>query len=206
VKLIFNLFVLCIILTGCANDPIIDAALKDQSALVARDNSEDAVSKSLVVDDITCLEHRLDLSGNACNVLAWQSYMATLLFMNEQERQQALLASSDADIDHLKKMLLLTHTGELALVRKNNLTQLEQSVPNYPFPLDQLLLTYVTLNQSLLSQVNQLDEAVANLLTTQTELAAVKADLEKAQKKIDAITNIEQQLNSEDTVTHDSNN
>jgi hypothetical protein len=204
VKLIFSLLFICVALTGCISHPQIESKLIDESTLWNEEVSNETKVEPLMVDNTDCLAYPLDLTGNACNVLAWQSYMATLLFLSELERQQQLSFLTNDEIDTLKKALLLTHTNEVLAVRKDNINKLEQMVSNYPFPLDQLLLTHLVFHKNILDQSEQLSLTIQSLNNVKTELTETKVELQKAQKKIDAITNIEQQLNSEGNLSDDT--
>lgn len=197
---------MCIALVGCANTPVIETPLLEQTTLEGEEIPVDINTETVHVDDLDCIEHRLDLSADTCNVLAWQSYIASLLFMTESERQHHLSVITDGDVGQLQQMLLLTHTNEVLEVRKFNSAKLDYLVSSYPYPLDQLVLTYVTLNQSTINLSEQLATTEKKQSDIEAELQSVKSELKQAQKKIDAITNIEQQLNSEGALTDDTNN
>ena len=205
-KPFFYFLFMCIALTSCANTPVIETPPLEQTTLEGGEIPVDFNTETFHVDNLDCIEHNLDLSSETCNVLAWQSYIASLLFMTESERQHHLSVITDDEVGQLQQMLLLTHTNEVLEVRKFNSAKLDLLVSSYPYPLDQLILTYVTLNQSLINLSEQLTTTEQNQSDIEAELQSVKSALKQAQKKIDAITNIEQQLNSEGPLIDDTNN
>jgi hypothetical protein len=150
-----------------------------------------------------CALSGLKLTNDPCNALNWQSFVEAVIAMSAIERNEVRESLGDSDVDHLKNLILDVHLATELSERLSSVNALEQSIGNYSETLQPLLTALVFYSRKL-------GESEANLQRTKTELdqkskslTNTQEALRLAQEKIDAITNIEQQLNSEGALTND---
>ncbi len=199
-KNIFVLVLVSVAFSACANLPGTHSTARTAEPTPA-DRTETSTAKT--VKD-RCANAQPTLKADKCLLPAWQHYLIHSLQLDETQRQQQLGQLQHSNTDTLKRLLLLTHPDEPLPVRIEHNRLLEQAINQYDPALQSFLTLVVAYNQTLMTQDTRADASLATLNALLAELNVTKQALDEAQQKIDAITNIEQQLNAEESLSHDN--
>jgi len=119
------------------------------------------------------------------------------MMLDAAQRKAALLNLGSDDVDQLKRVFLLSHPEEDLLIKEESNRQLFNTARVTPSSLSNFITLIATYNERTLQQERneKLTERKIKILSAEKRVLADKLAL--SQKKIQAITDIEQQLNSE---------
>ena len=147
----------------------------------------------------------LKINDEAQTLLAWVNYRAVILGRLNDEREQLNAEAIQDDVWQLKRTMLQLHPDTPYLNRLRIQMQLSEQLANLPQPLAELLSWDLTFNQKLLeaeSAVSALTRLNAQQHDNIERLQKINKEL---QKKIDALTQIEAQLNQPNQAQEDNN-
>jgi len=147
----------------------------------------------------------LQINDEAQTLQAWVVYRAAMLDRVNEEREALSADQLQDDVWQLKRTILQLHPDTPYLTRLRVQMQSADQLATLPAPLAALLSWDLTFNQKLLeaeSAVSALTRLNAQQHDNIDRLQKINKEL---QKKIDALTQIEAQLNQPATVQEDNN-
>jgi hypothetical protein len=150
-----------------------------------------------------CALSGLNLTNDPCNALNWQAYVEAVSVMSTNERYQQREQLGDSDVDQLKRLILDIPLATELTQKQTSTRELKLAIEHYKPALQPLLTILVLHNEMLVELEADLQQTKSELEQKSRFLTATQEALRLAQQKIDAITNIEQQLNSEGALTND---
>jgi len=196
VKVKLNLIFICVsaLLLSCSNKDVIPVVEMESKPVVPVVYVQATPEITEIKD---CQSTTLSLSSEACTVLAWQVYVQNIMMLDAAQRKAALLNLGSDDVDQLKRVFLLSHPEEDLLIKEESNRQLFNTARVTPSSLSNFITLIATYNERTLQQERneKLTERKIKILSAEKRVLADKLAL--SQKKIQAITDIEQQLNSE---------
>ncbi|AJQ93516.1 hypothetical protein [Gynuella sunshinyii] len=145
----------------------------------------------------------INLSADLCNTIAWQNYLAEIPTLSEEQRTQRLEMLTISSPDELKRLLLNTAPALPLQQRIDNQILLFDKASTLPNPLGNLIFMYASQNQRLIEQEIKTSQLETQNLQQQKQLKQLQSKLAQTQKKIDALTEIEQQLNDVESNTQE---
>ncbi|MDX5406004.1 MAG: hypothetical protein LPK11_03025 [Chromatiaceae bacterium] len=147
----------------------------------------------------------LAISDDAATLQAWVNYRASMLNRVNEERELLNASTEQDDVWQLKRTILQLHPDTPYLTRLRLQMQSADQLATLPAPLAALLSWDLAFNQKLLeaeSAVSALTRLNAQQHDNVERLQKINKEL---QKKIDALTQIEAQLNQPAVVQEDNN-
>lgn len=147
----------------------------------------------------------LVISDDAATLQAWVNYRASMLNRVNEERELLNASTEQDDVWQLKRTILQLHPDTPYLTRLRLQMQSADQLATLPAPLAALLSWDLAFNQKLLeaeSAVSALTRLNAQQHDNVERLQKINKEL---QKKIDALTQIEAQLNQPAVVQEDNN-
>lgn len=137
----------------------------------------------------------LRIAGDAASVQAWAEYRQYLLVNLNTERELLNQASEQDDVWQLKRTLTQLHPDTPYLTRLRVQMQLSEQLSSLPPALAALFSWDLAVNQKLLEAESAVS-AVTRLNAQQHDnIERLQRTNKELQKKIDALTQIEAQLN-----------
>ncbi|WP_428242615.1 hypothetical protein [Gynuella sp.] len=200
---VWYLFVLGLLCSCQLQDlkPIHQSPTQTDDASVA--NSSIAADGGRTVTNCDDDLNDIDLSANLCNTIAWQNYLAEIPTLSEEQRIQRLDTLNASSPDELKRLLLNTAPTLPLQQRIDNQILLFDKASTLPNPLGNLIFMYASQNQRLIEQELKTRQLVTQNQQQQKQLKQLQSKLVQTQKKIDALTEIEQQLNDVESNTQE---
>ncbi|GAB58703.1 hypothetical protein [Rheinheimera nanhaiensis] len=147
----------------------------------------------------------LAISDDAATLQAWVNYRASMLNRINEERELLNASTEQDEVWQLKRTILQLHPDTPYLTRLRLQMQSAEQLATLPAPLAALLSWDLAFNQKLLeaeSAVSALTRLNAQQHDNVERLQKINKEL---QKKIDALTQIEAQLNQPAVVQEDNN-
>ena len=147
----------------------------------------------------------LTIDESAKTLLAWVNYRAAILSRLDEERDALIAEVNQDEVWQLKRTMLQLHPDTPYLNRLRIQMQLSEQLTDLPPPLAELLSWDLAFNQKLLeaeSAVSALTRLNAQQHDNIERLQKINKEL---QKKIDALTQIEAQLNQPNQAKEDNN-
>ncbi len=147
----------------------------------------------------------LAISDDAATLQAWVNYRASMLNRINEERELLNASTEQDEVWQLKRTILQLHPDTPYLTRLRLQMQSADQLATLPAPLAALLSWDLAFNQKLLeaeSAVSALTRLNAQQHDNVERLQKINKEL---QKKIDALTQIEAQLNQPAVVQEDNN-
>ena len=147
----------------------------------------------------------LAVSNEPTALLAWVQYRASILGQLNEERERLNSEPLTDKVWQLKRTILQLHPDTPYLSRLRVQMQLTEQLPKLPDPLAELLSWDLVFNQKLLeaeSAVSALTRLNAQQHDNIERLQKINREL---QKKIDALTQIEAQLNQPAVIPEGNN-
>lgn len=151
------------------------------------------------------LPAQLAVSNEPTALLAWVQYRASILGQLNEERERLNSEPLTDKVWQLKRTILQLHPDTPYLSRLRVQMQLTEQLPKLPDPLAELLSWDLVFNQKLLeaeSAVSALTRLNAQQHDNIERLQKINREL---QKKIDALTQIEAQLNQPAVIPEGNN-
>ncbi|WNO59482.1 hypothetical protein [Rheinheimera sp. MMS21-TC3] len=137
----------------------------------------------------------LTISDSPESLLAWVEFRAQLLNQAANEREQLNQLDTTDDVTELKRIILQLHPDTPYLTRLRLQMQLSEKLALLPNPLANLLSWDFAFNQKLLETESAVSALTRLNAQQQNNIDKLRKTNKELQKKIDALTQIEAQLN-----------
>lgn len=145
----------------------------------------------------------LQISDKASALQAWVDYRANVLHRLAEERELLLVPQEPAEVWALKRTILQLHPDTPYLSRLRVQMQLAEQLQQLPPSLAALLSWDVAFNQKLLEAESAVSALTRLNAQQHDNIERLQKTNKELQKKIDALTQIEAQLNQQ--VKEDNN-
>jgi hypothetical protein len=188
-----------LLLTGCQLTPPPEPVTPEPV------ESLDAEAQPVQLPEPEPVATPLAISDDAATLQAWVNYRASMLNRVNEERELLNASTEQDDVWQLKRTILQLHPDTPYLTRLRLQMQSADQLATLPAPLAALLSWDLAFNQKLLeaeSAVSALTRLNAQQHDNVERLQKINKEL---QKKIDALTQIEAQLNQPAVVQEDNN-
>jgi hypothetical protein len=147
----------------------------------------------------------LQISDDAQTLQAWVNYRAAMLDRIDEERDALNSNKQQDDVWQLKRTILQLHPDTPYLTRLRLQMQSADQLATLPAPLAALLSWDLTFNQKLLEAESAVSALTRLNAQQHDNIDRLQKTNKELQKKIDALTQIEAQLNQPATVQEDNN-
>lgn len=147
----------------------------------------------------------LTISDDAITLQAWVNYRAAMLNRIDEERDLLNNAIIQDDVWLLKRTILQLHPDTPYLSRLRVQMQLADQLATLPPPLAALLSWDLAFNQKLLEAESAVSALTRLNAQQHDNIERLQKTNKELQKKIDALTQIEAQLNQPAKVQEDNN-
>ncbi|NRQ41706.1 hypothetical protein HRH59_03865 [Rheinheimera sp. YQF-2] len=137
----------------------------------------------------------LAIADDAATLQAWVNYRAAMLGRMNEERDNLLADTSQDEIWALKRTILQLHPDTPYLTRLRVQMQSAEQLAQLPAPLAALLSWDLAFNQKLLEAESAVSALTRLNAQQHDNLERLQKTNKELQKKIDALTQIEAQLN-----------
>ena len=151
------------------------------------------------------LPAKLTVSDEPTALLAWVQYRASILGQLNEEREQLNNESLTDKVWQLKRTILQLHPDTPYLSRLRVQMQLTEQLPKLPAPLAELLSWDLVFNQKLLEAESAVSALTRLNAQQHDNIERLQKTNRELQKKIDALTQIEAQLNQPAVVPEGNN-
>lgn len=147
----------------------------------------------------------LSIAGDAATLQAWVNYRAAMLNRINEERDVLNIETAHDDVWLLKRTILQLHPDTPYLTRLRVQMQSADQLAALPAPLAALLSWDLVFNQKLLEAESAVSALTRLNAQQHDNLDRLQKTNKELQKKIDALTQIEAQLNQSTAVKEDKN-
>ena len=147
----------------------------------------------------------LRIADDAKTLLAWVDYRASLLHNVAAEREQVNSSAQQDDVWLLKRTMLQLHPDTPYLTRLRLQMQAADQLTLLPPPLAALLSWDLAFNQKLLEAESAVSALTRLNAQQHDNIERLQKTNKELQKKIDALTQIEAQLNQPVPAEEDNN-
>lgn len=147
----------------------------------------------------------LSLHDDAATLQAWINYRASILNQMNEERELLANDSVQDDVWQLKRTILQLHPDTPYLTRLRIQMQLAEQLAALPAPLAALLSWDLAFNQKLLEAESAVSALTRLNAQQHDNIDRLQKTNKELQKKIDALTQIEAQLNQSTKPQEDHN-
>ncbi|MEH8021951.1 hypothetical protein [Rheinheimera metallidurans] len=185
-------------LAGCQLTP----PLAPETAPQALPQIEPTASHSPALEPVNT---PLSLHDDALTLQAWISYRASILNQMDEERELLANDSVQDDVWQLKRTILQLHPDTPYLTRLRIQMQLAEQLAALPAPLAALLSWDLAFNQKLLEAESAVSALTRLNAQQHDNIERLQKTNKELQKKIDALTQIEAQLNQSTKLQEDHN-
>ncbi|EAR07929.1 hypothetical protein [Reinekea blandensis] len=177
-----------LVLAGCASLPMSDTASEPKSFI---QNTIIVEPVRLATSD-SCPSAELDVSDRLCNLWQWQTYLQNLY---DEPITDARTATTESEVSlQLQQSLQKLHPEQPANVQRVGLEELNGVVKHLEAPVADWFLLIMGQAQQRVDLMNQLSSLRETIITQEQSLENLRAELSTAEQKLDALTEIEQQL------------
>ncbi|QBL08179.1 hypothetical protein E0Z06_00940 [Rheinheimera sp. D18] len=185
-------------LAGCQLTP----PLAPETAPQALPQIEPTVSHP---PELVPVDTPLSLHDDALTLQAWINYRASILNQMNEERELLANDSVQDDVWQLKRTILQLHPDTPYLTRLRIQMQLAEQLAALPAPLAALLSWDLAFNQKLLEAESAVSALTRLNAQQHDNIERLQKTNKELQKKIDALTQIEAQLNQSTKLQEDHN-
>ena len=147
----------------------------------------------------------LAIRDDAATLQAWVNYRAGMLNRINEERELLNADTAQDDVWQLKRTILQLHPDTPYLSRLRVQMQLAEQLATLPAPLAALLSWDLAFNQKLLEAESAVSALTRLNAQQHDNIDRLQKTNKELQKKIDALTQIEAQLNQPAVVQEDNN-
>jgi hypothetical protein len=147
----------------------------------------------------------LTISADAATLQAWVYYRGAMLNRINEEREALNNDAEQNDVWQLKRTILQLHPDTPYLTRLRVQMQLAEQLSALPAPLAALLSWDLAFNQKLLEAESAVSALTRLNAQQHDNIDRLQKTNKELQKKIDALTQIEAQLNQSGPVQEDNN-
>lgn len=147
----------------------------------------------------------LTISTDSDDLMAWVHYRAAILSRLNEERDALSNEADDNSVNQLKRMILQLHPDTPYLTRLRIQMQLTEQLQQLPSPLAELLSWDLAFNQKLLEAESAVSALTRLNAQQHDNIERLQKTNRELQKKIDALTQIEAQLNQPAAPVEDNN-
>lgn len=151
------------------------------------------------------VETTLAISDDSNNLKAWVQYRSSILPRLNDERELLAAENSNDAIWQLKRTILQLHPDTPYLSRLRVQMQLSEQLQLLPAPLAQLLSWDLAFNQKLLEAESAVSALTRLNAQQHDNIERLQKTNRELQKKIDALTQIEAQLNQPAVLPENNN-
>ncbi len=147
----------------------------------------------------------LAISDDSAVLKAWVQYRASILTRLNEERDTLNTDTATDEVRQLKRTILQLHPDTPYLTRLRIQMQLAEQLLLLPAPLAELLSWDLAFNQKLLEAESAVSALTRLNAQQHDNIERLQKTNRELQKKIDALTQIEAQLNKPAVVQEDNN-
>ncbi|WP_166838486.1 hypothetical protein [Rheinheimera pleomorphica] len=188
-----------LLLTGCQ---LLPAPAPTQPAPV---QPLEAEPEAVALSEPEPVATPLAIRDDAATLQAWVNYRAGMLNRINEERELLNADTAQDDVWQLKRTILQLHPDTPYLSRLRVQMQLAEQLATLPAPLAALLSWDLAFNQKLLEAESAVSALTRLNAQQHDNIDRLQKTNKELQKKIDALTQIEAQLNQPAVVQEDNN-